>query len=190
MFGRKARLERQQRERQADEQAMLACLPRLRRYARALTGEREGADDLVQDTLERAWQKRDSWKRGTDMRPWLFAIMHNLHADQRRKPALNTVELELEQAETIAAPAPATDQGLALDLEAALQALPAEQREVLLLVVLEEMRYEDVAVTLGIPTGTVMSRLSRARERLRHAMDGAGGLGGLGSAGSTLKVVK
>ncbi|EIJ47916.1 RNA polymerase sigma-E factor [Herbaspirillum sp. GW103] len=185
MFGRTARLQRQQRERQADEQAMLACLPRLRRYARALTGQRDSADDLVQDTLERAWQKLDSWQRGSDMRPWLFAIMHNLHADQRRQPALVTVELE--QAAEAALPVSSAEQGLALDLEAALQRLPAEQREVLLLVVLEEMRYEDVAATLGIPTGTVMSRLSRARERLRQWMEGAGGQG---EAGATLKVVK
>lgn len=185
MFGRTARLQRQQRERQADEQAMLACLPRLRRYARALTGARESADDLVQDTLERAWQKLDSWKRGSDMRPWLFAIMHNLHADQRRQPALVTVELE--QAAHAAAPQSLAEQGMALDLEAALQLLPAEQREVLLLVVLEEMRYEEVAATLGIPTGTVMSRLSRARERLRQWMEGPGGRS---EAGSALKVVK
>ncbi|MCO4856137.1 RNA polymerase sigma factor [Herbaspirillum sp. WGmk3] len=185
MFGRTARLQRQQRERQADEQAMLACLPRLRRYARALTGGRDSADDLVQDTLERAWQKLDSWQRGSDMRPWLFAIMHNLHADQRRQPTLVTVDLE--QAADAAAPASVAEHGLALDLEAALQLLPAEQREVLLLVVLEEMRYEEVAATLGIPTGTVMSRLSRARERLRQWMEGPGGQG---EAGATLKVVK
>jgi RNA polymerase sigma-70 factor (ECF subfamily) len=185
MFGRTTRQQRQQRERQADEQAMLACLPRLRRYARALTGERESADDLVQDTLERAWQRLDSYQRGSDMRPWLFAIMHNLHADQRRKPALATVELE--QADEASVTPLLPDHGLALDLGAALQRLPAEQREVLLLVVLEEMRYEDVAATLGIPVGTVMSRLSRARERLRQSMDGPGGRG---EAGSTLKVVK
>ncbi|AON55031.1 RNA polymerase sigma factor [Herbaspirillum seropedicae] len=184
MFTRQARQQRQQRERQADEQAMLACLPRLRRYARALTGAREAADDLVQDTLERAWQKLDSWQRGSPMRPWLFSIMHNLHADARRRASPATVALdefgEIDQVQA------ALDPGVLLDLETALQLLPPEQREVLLLVVLEEMRYEEVAVTLGIPTGTVMSRLSRARERLRRVMQGQGE----SSPGSSLKVVK
>lgn len=172
----------------ADEQAMLACLPRLRRYARAVTGERESADDLVQDTLERAWQKLDSWQRGSDMRPWLFAIMHNLHADAHRKPGLATVELELAGDAMVAADL-ARDHGLALDLEAALRLLPAEQREVVLLVGLEELRYEEVAATLGIPVGTVMSRLSRGRERLRRLMEGPDGRGEV-APGASLKVVK
>ncbi|WDZ94437.1 RNA polymerase sigma factor [Herbaspirillum sp. WKF16] len=187
MFGRKAR---QDQARQADEQLMLACLPRLRRYARALVGDRNAADDLVQDTLERGWQKLDSWQRGGDMRPWLFAIMHNLHADQRRKPVLPTVELD--QPEAMSAYVMPADRGLMLDLEAALRLLPEEQREIILLVVLEEMRYEEVAATLGIPVGTVMSRLSRGRERLRLLLDGERGArpdsGAL--AATALKVVK
>ena len=173
--------------REDDEQRMLACLPRLRRYARALTGERSSADDLVQDTLERGWQKRDSWRRDGDMRPWLFAIMHNLHVDQRRKPALATVELDGDEAAaTYVMP---SDRSTVWDLESALGLLSAEQREVLLLVVLEEMRYEDVAAMLGIAPGTVMSRLSRARERLRRLMDGSEGRPATGSA-AQLKVVK
>lgn len=189
MFGRKPRPDQ---ARQADEQLMLACLPRLRRYARALVGDRNAADDLVQDTLERGWQKLDSWQRGSDMRPWLFAIMHNLHADQRRKPALVTVELD--EAELASAYIMPAERSLALDLEAAMQLLPAEQREILLLVVLEDMRYEEVAGTLGIPVGTVMSRLSRARERLRLLMDGGksgkGARPDLAAAATALKVVK
>ncbi|MBP0599476.1 RNA polymerase sigma factor [Herbaspirillum sp. LeCh32-8] len=188
MFGRKAAPDRM---RQEDEQLMLACLPRLRRYARALVGDRNDADDLVQDTLERGWHKLDSWQRGSDMRPWLFAIMHNLHADQRRKPALATVELD--EAELASAYVMPAERSLALDLEAAMQLLPAEQREILLLVVLEGMRYEDVAGTLGIPVGTVMSRLSRARERLRLLMEGGREVrpdpSGAGGA-AALKVVK
>lgn len=187
MFGRKARLDQ---ARQADEQLMLACLPRLRRYARALVGDRNAADDLVQDTLERGWQKLDSWRRGSDMRPWLFSIMHNLHVDQRRKPALATVDLE--QPEALSAYVMPADRGLALDLEAALRLLPEEQREIILLVVLEDMRYEEVAATLGIPVGTVMSRLSRGRERLRLLLDGAGDKrpGPDAGAATALKVVK
>lgn len=169
---------------------MLACLPRLRRYARTLTGERSSADDLVQDTLERAWQKLHQWQRGSDMRPWLFAIMHNLFVDQRRRPELDTVELEPEALERVPQ-ASAVDHLLALDLESSLALLPAEQREVLWLVVAEEMRYDQVAAMLGIPAGTVMSRLSRARERLRVLMDAGGGSRpGIQASASALKVVK
>ena len=165
----------------SDESHLLACLPRLRRYARALVGDRAGADDLVQDTMERAWQKLSSWRRGSDMRPWLFSIMHNLHVDQRRKPVIPTVTLDDEDA--LATPAYTPDRLIGYDLESALRQLAAEQREILLLVVLEEMTYEEVAATLSIPLGTVMSRLSRARERLRTLVEGR-------SQHSTLKVVK
>lgn len=179
---------RQDPVRQAAGQAMLACLPRLRRYARVLERERGAADDLVQDTLERAWQKLDGWRPGSDMRPWLFAIMHNLHVDQHRKGALETVELEAAHTMAMAQP---DDAGLVLDLESALGRLPPEQREVLLLVALEEMRYEDVAIALGIPVGTVMSRLARGRERLRLLllMDGQDSQGE-GRPATSLKVVK
>ncbi|MCW5299135.1 RNA polymerase sigma factor [Herbaspirillum lusitanum] len=165
----------------SDESHLLACLPRLRRYARALVGDRAGADDLVQDTMERAWQKLSSWRKGSDMRPWLFSIMHNLHVDQRRKPVIPTVALDDEDA--LATPAYAPDRLVGYDLESALRLLAAEQREILLLVVLEEMTYEEVAATLSIPLGTVMSRLSRARERLRALVEGR-------PRHSTLKVVK
>ena len=166
---------------QDDSDRLVACIPRLRRYARALMGERAGADDLVQDTVERGWLKLASWRRGSDMRAWLFAIMHNLHADQLRRPALRTVALD-DDAALPCAP-PGADPLALRDMDAALALLPAEQREVLLLVALEEMTYEEVAGALGIPLGTVMSRLSRGRERLRLLM--------LGQApASPLKVVK
>ena len=108
----------------SDESHLLACLPRLRRYARALVGDRAGADDLVQDTMERAWQKLSSWRKGSDMRPWLFSIMHNLHIDQRRKPVIPTVALDDEDA--LAAPAHAPDRLVAYDLESSLRLLAAE----------------------------------------------------------------
>jgi RNA polymerase sigma-70 factor (ECF subfamily) len=150
---------------------LLACLPRLRRYARALVGERAAADDLVQDTVERGWASLAGWQRGSDMRAWLFSIMHNLRVNQARRGALDTEPLDDDT------PLPATPEhvsaGLELrDLDSALRLLPEEQREILLLVGLEDMRYEDVARLLGIPVGTVMSRLSRAREKLRALMEG------------------
>lgn len=167
---------------QDERDRLIACIPRLRRYARALLGDRSGADDLVQDTMERGWKKLSSWQRGSDMRAWLFGIMHNLHVDQVRKPSLPTEELD-EHTPVPAAHNSVSD-GLEMrDLESALRGLPAEQREVLLLVALEEMSYEEVAATLGLPLGTVMSRLSRARQKLRAQMEGR-------AVVSLLKVVK
>jgi len=154
-----------------DSRAILAELPRLRRYARAMVGDRAVADDLVQDTLERGWSRLAQWQPGSDLRAWLFGIMHNLRVDQLRRPGLSTLPLEDED---IAVPirATQTDQLEVNDLTAALARLPEEQRAVLLLVALEEMSYEQIAATLGIPTGTVMSRLSRGRERLRLILEG------------------
>lgn len=150
---------------------LVACIPRLRRYARALVGDRAAADDLVQDTLERAWGKLSLWQRGTDMRAWLFGIMHNIRINQVRKPALSTVPLEEKGAELPGAMTASTQVEMR-DLEFALAQLPVEQREVLLLVGLENMTYEEVARALGIPTGTVMSRLARGRDKLRTIMEG------------------
>ena len=155
-----------------DGARLIACLPRLRRYARALLGERAGADDLVQDTMERGWDKLASWRRGSDMRAWLFGIMHNLYVDQQRRPALATVELDEAATDHAAFSTPHSDRLDLRDLDTALRLLPPEQRAVLLLVALEEMSYDEVAATLQIPRGTVMSRLSRARERLRLLMLG------------------
>ena len=153
-----------------DSVQVVAFIPRLRRYARALVGERTAADDLVQDTLERALNKFHLWKRGTDLRAWLFTVMHNLYVNQIR----GRRELVALDEEALEVPVRATHETAleARDLERALVRLSVEQREVLLLVVLEEMSYEEAAATLGIPIGTVMSRLSRAREKLRLLVEG------------------
>jgi len=154
-----------------DSRTILAELPRLRRYARAMVGDRAVADDLVQDTLERGWSRVAQWRPGSDLRAWLFGIMHNLRVDQLRRQGLNTQPLDDAESE---APIRATqsDRLEVNDLAAALARLPEEQRAVLLLVALEEMSYDEIASTLGIPVGTVMSRLSRGRERLRLSLDG------------------
>lgn len=154
-----------------DSRAILAELPRLRRYARALVGERAGADDLVQDTLERAWSRVAQWRPGSDLRAWLFGIMHNLRIDQLRRPALHTAPIEEMELE-LPTRATQTDRMELQDLAAALAQLPEEQRAVLLLVALEDMSYAEVSVSLDIPLGTVMSRLARGRERLRQILDG------------------
>ncbi len=150
---------------------LLSWVPLLRRYARALVGNRDAADDLVQDTLERALAKSALWGGVADMRAWLFGVMHNLHVDGVRRPKLHMVVLDDNTPEQ---PVAATqgDRLAVLDLQAALERLPIEQREIILLVALEDMSYAEVAATLGIPVGSVMSRLSRGRERLRSLMEG------------------
>jgi RNA polymerase sigma factor (sigma-70 family) len=133
-------------------------------------------------TLERAWAKAGLWHGVADMRAWLFSIMHNLHVDGIRRPKLATVTMDDETPEV--AMAPTQGERLAvLDLQAALDLLPIEQKEIVLLVALEDMAYAEIATTLGIPIGTVMSRLSRGRERLRALMEGR-------DAPVRLKVVK
>jgi RNA polymerase sigma-70 factor (ECF subfamily) len=160
--------------------ALVAEIPRLRRYARALTGQSDTADDLVQDTLERALDKWQLWQSTRDVRPWLFSIMHNLHVDTRRRAG--RIEYRDDELAEVPQRSEAAD-GLELrDLDRALALLPTEQREVLLLVGLEEFSYAETARALGIPQGTVMSRLSRARSRLQSILNG--------EAVPQLKVVK
>ncbi len=162
--------------------ALLAEIPRLRRYARALAGDAARADDLVQDTLERALAKGRLWRPG-NLRAWLFTLMHNLFVNQVRGERLVDYRSPDELPE--APVRPQQLDGLALrDLDHALQCLPTEQREVLLLVSLEDLSYEEAARVLGIPIGTVMSRLSRARDRLRQL------LAGEAASVAHLKVVK
>jgi RNA polymerase sigma factor (sigma-70 family) len=154
-----------------NDQQLLTWVPRLRRYARTLADNRDDADDLVQDTLERAWAKSGLWRGVADMRAWLFSVMHNLHVDGVRRPKLHTVSMDDDTPEVPVAPTQG-DRLAVLDLQAALDQLPIEQKEIVLLVALEDMAYADVAQALGIPIGTVMSRLSRGRERLRALMEG------------------
>jgi RNA polymerase sigma factor (sigma-70 family) len=157
----------------SDAQSLIELIPRLRRYARALVGERASADDLVQDTLERAWSKLHLYRRGTDLRAWLFTVMHNVHVN-RLRATRPTDPLEDEMPE-LAQRATQGDALMVRDLERALAELPIAQRQVLLLVALEDLSYEETARALDIPIGTVMSRLARAREKLRLLMQGKGG---------------
>jgi RNA polymerase sigma-70 factor (ECF subfamily) len=149
-----------------------ACIPNLRRYALALTGNRDAADDLVQDTLERAWSRIAMWQRRGDVRAWLFSILHNLFIDRLRADRRSPIDPGSEAPDPVPVRAPQSDMLEVRDLDRALMALPVEQREVLLLVAVEQMSYEQVAATLRIPAGTVMSRLSRGRERLRSLIEG------------------
>ena len=159
---------------------IVAHIPRLRRYARALAGDSHRADDLVQDTLERALAKFYLWRRGSDLRAWLFTIMHNVFINQLKARR----ELALDDAVEDGLQSPLQSDPLEVrDLDAALRRLPVEQREVLLLVGLEQLSYAEVSKALSIPVGTVMSRLSRGRERLRAVMSGT-------ATATNLKMVK
>jgi RNA polymerase sigma-70 factor, ECF subfamily len=155
---------------------LVAAIPRVRRYARVLTGEPSRADDLVQETLARAWEKRRLWAAGSDLRAWLFTIMHNVFVNQRATARRDAQNISLDDDDApFDIPVRATQQ-LRVELIEILREvsrLPADQREVLLLAAVEEMRYEEIATMLAIPVGTVMSRLSRAREKLRRAVSGS-----------------
>jgi len=153
---------------------LIAALPRLRRYARVLTGDMHRADDLVQDTLARAWEKRRLWQAGSDLRAWLFTIMHNVHVNQ-----FSLRQREYAQASLDADDGPAagweipvrptqSDRVELSEVLGQIGRLPLAQREVLILAAVEELRYEEIGDVLGVPIGTVMSRLSRAREKLRR----------------------
>jgi RNA polymerase sigma-70 factor (ECF subfamily) len=148
-----------------------AEMPRLRRYARALSRDVAGADDLVQDCLARALEKLHLWQEGTDLRAWLFTILHNQYVNQVRRAVREGATVGLSETEPSLAQAPHQGKRLELrDLERAIAKLPDEQRSVILLVGLEGMRYEEVAEILDIPIGTVRSRLSRGRDALRRLM--------------------
>lgn len=155
-----------------NRQPIVDQIPALRRYARALTGNTWAADDLVQDTLERACNKWRLWLAGSDLRAWLFTLMHNLFANQVRSSVRhghgNTVDID-DVAHELAAPD--ANLGPFMDLQRCLMRLPVDQRTVLLLVTLEELSYVEVAKITDVPIGTVMSRLSRARSRLHLLLD-------------------
>lgn len=148
-------------------------VPALRRYARALMRNRAAADDLVQDCLERAvsrWHQR----RDGSVRAWLFAILHNLAVDQFRQDAVRGKHVPIDEANggEFSGAAAQEHRLIYRDVLDRLARLPKEQRSVLLLVAVEDLSYADAAKVLDVPVGTVMSRLSRARERLQQEMEG------------------
>ena len=166
---------------------LVAALPRLRRYARVLTGDLHRADDLVQDTLARAWEKRRLWQAGSDLRAWLFTIMHNVYVNQfslrQREYAQSSLDADEGPVAGWEIPVRATqsDRVELSEVFEQIGRLPVPQREVLILAAVEVLRYDEIGAVLGVPIGTVMSRLSRARDKLRRMSD---------DGASPLKVVK
>ena len=153
--------------------AIIAEIPRLRRYARALLRDVDAADDLVQDCLERALARLDNWQSGESPRRWLFTIMHHIFVDQLRKVKrrAEVVMLMLDDSEAMASPAQQADDLASREIVDALQAISADRRAALLMVGVEGFSYAEAANILGIPAGTLMSRIARGREELRALLD-------------------
>jgi len=162
-----------------------AEIPRLRRYARALLRNTDGADDLVQDTILLALEKNHLYERGTNLRAWLFTLMHNHYVNLVRRSVRRGQTILVEKV-TLASPAAQIATVELRDLERAIAHLPEEQRETLLLIGLEGMTYDEVAQICGVPIGTVRSRLSRAREELRRMTEGKDARPGVRSDGVVL----
>ena len=153
--------------------AILAEIPRLRRYARALLRDRDSADDLVQDCLERALARMDNWRTGENPRRWLFTIMHHLFIAQTRKTKrrAEVVMLTLDDSEAVSSPAEQADSIASREIMDALEAISPERRAALVVVGIEGFSYAEAATMLGIPAGTLMSRVARGREELRGLLD-------------------
>lgn len=154
------------------EERLIAELPALRRYGRVLCREREAAEDLLQDCVERALRRRHLWRRPGNFRAWLFRIMHNIHANDVRWRARRPRSVALEEGHTGAA---APVQELRAEVGqtlAAFEQLGDDQRQLLVLIAVEGFSYRETARILALPEGTVMSRMARARERLLDIRDG------------------
>lgn len=165
-------------------------LPRLRRYARALTGDSNASEDLVQDTVERALAHISLFRPGSRLDAWLLSVMHNLYISQVRRQSLLPPESNADDLlDELPVRGTQTDALEVRDLDRALALLPPAQREVLLLISLEEFSYVEAAHILDVPVGTVMSRLARAREKLRAILAGHTQPSGV-PAVAHLKVVK
>lgn len=150
------------------------CVPALRRYARALTRNADRADDLVQDCIERALRKRGLFQPSGPLQAWLYRILLNLYRNSLRQTRRRGDHVSIDALVVEPAiPAPQPGRIALAEMSRAIDQLPGEQREALLLVVLEGVSYEEAAGILEIPAGTLMSRLSRARAALRQ-LTGAG----------------
>jgi len=149
------------------EAEVVSWLPQLRRYAGGLTNDPAWADDLVQDTAERALTRCTTFDPSSNLRAWLLAILRHLYIHQSRVHREIAVDDEHAPWCNLEAPRGEFDGLVLRDVQRSLYRLPVEQREVLLLVCVEELTYQEASSALGVPIGTVMSRLSRAREHLR-----------------------
>ena len=157
------------------EHELETLIPRLQQYAWSLTKNTAHADDLMQATVTQALEKRSYWTAGTDLRAWLFTLMHNICVTEWRRAASAPVSCvsDLENWQ-IGRPATQESKLLMRDLERALATLSPEQRRLLLLTAVDEVSYKELCRTMKLPMGTVKSRLFRARETLRALLEGEG----------------
>lgn len=153
--------------------ALLDTIPELRRYARSLLRERDTADDLVQDCLERALAHLDNWRTDENPRKWLLTIMHHIFLDQmrREKRRGERAMLTLDDREAMAIHAVTPEGAASHDILEALQAISPERRAAILIVSVEGFTYAEAAAILGVPAGTLMSRIARGREELRALLE-------------------
>lgn len=160
---------------QWSSEALVAHLPALRRYAVSLIGNSSQADDLVQDCIERALRQSSQLRELPRIAGWLRRILYNLYIDGLRRNRAKGKEEDVDAfADRMELSVPFGDRDMVRDLSKAMRQLSVEHREILLLVSVEELNYREIAKELGIPQGTVMSRLARARERLRSIMENGG----------------
>ena len=142
-------------------------IPYLRRCARALVGDTDLADDLVQDAVERALRKRHLWRGTGNLRSWLYRLLYNVLMNRRDRPAVERHQVPLDDGPEPVAPGRPDKTAEASDLAAALRSLPVEQRAAIVLTGLQGLSYDEAAHALDIPIGTLRSRIARGREQLR-----------------------
>jgi RNA polymerase sigma-70 factor (ECF subfamily) len=147
-----------------------AEIPRLNRYARALMRGRDGAEDLVQDTILRALEKAHLWQPGTNLQRWLFTLMHNQYVNLVRRSARQKSRIDLDRGITVTPPTQ-LEPLMLRDFDRAMARLPEEQRRVVRLVGIEGMKYDEAAAACGVPVGTIRSRLCRARKALQAMVE-------------------
>ena len=152
-------------------QNLTSQIPRLRRYARALTHDPAWADDLVQDTMERALGRRWLFRANSNLIAWLLTMLYRLYLNDVASHRISRSAPE----ESAPEPAASGDVAMQLDLRRALARLSPEHRAVVVLIGLEQLSYKEAAAILDVPIGTVMSRLMRGREKLRALLSGEAG---------------
>ncbi len=149
---------------------LIAAIPNMRAFAISLCGNRDHADDLVQEALVKAWNHLDSFEEGTNLKAWLFTILRNSYFSELRKAKREVADSEGQLAAKLSVPPEQQGHLDLLDLNRALSKLPLDQREALILVGAEGFSYEDAANISGCAVGTVKSRVNRARARLNELM--------------------
>lgn len=172
------------------EEALVGAISHLRAFARSFANDPARADDLVQETLVKAWNSRDSFTPGTNFRAWLFTILRNVYFSQHRKLRREVDDPDDQYQNSLSVPPEQHGHLDLADFRSALATLPSDQREALLLVGAEGFSYEEAAEICGCAVGTIKSRVNRARNRLVEVLDDQELKGGQGAAAQASKLIK